>query len=123
MTILLVMLVCGSLYVSSLAPSGVWALVGSFAAFFGVVSLGNVVRWSVIRALPDSYYRRMWHIARDETGVAFTVLIGALLVLALRFALLNHRSDERGWRHALPQVAALMGGVAALAAAGALLGV
>ena len=118
----LVLLVCASMYISSLAPSGVWALVGSFAAFFGVVSLANLVRWSVIRALPDDYFRRMWHVARYEADIAFIVLIGALLVLALRFALLNHRSDERGWRHAVPQLAVLIGGVAAVVAAGALLG-
>lgn len=119
----LVVLVTASMYVSSLSPSGVWALVGSCAAFFAVVTLLNVVRWAVIGTLPYAYFQRAWHIARFEADVVFFLLIGALLVLTLRFALLNHRSDERGWRHAVPQIASLIGGVAALGAARGLLGV
>jgi hypothetical protein len=95
-----VLLTAGSLYVSSLCRSGLWALLMSIPATFGAMLFFGIAIMRRVAGPGD------W--SRMNSGAArllSLLLIAAFIAVLLRFALSNHRSAEpaaaRAWKQLL----------------------
>jgi hypothetical protein len=97
-----VLLAAGSLYISSLCRSGLWALLMSFPAVVGsklflqlsFESLANP-SFAIVRqlsGLPMPRFRPFYFVPPRALSV---LLVGGVIALALRFAFINHRSADR----------------------------
>lgn len=114
--VVLIALAAGSLYVSSLCTSGLWALLMSLAATFGGMTLVSVAIVRAFAARAGS--------SRLATGVGFgpltlpwpltLLLVAAFIALVQRYALTNHRSADRSAGRVWSQVIVM----AAVATAG-----
>jgi hypothetical protein len=116
LTVLIVLLTAGSLYISSLSDSGVRAMVlslpiGMAVAFF-VQMVSGALRWVTMQlAGPWMADIVTGAIAPSSIDPAEVVLFAArafsltLVPLLLWFGFVNHRSSERTVRRILPQVA------------------
>ena len=106
------MLTSGSLYVSSLSRSGLWALVMSLPATLGA--------WIFLN-LSMSWIGIGWFKAARIPAMLTLLLIGGFVAILLRFASANHRSSdrpaERVWRQVLFMAAYIGAAVIAMAAA------
>jgi hypothetical protein len=96
-----------SLYVSSLSASGVKAVLWSIPGMVSVIALLGLLAWEVDRALYAlSWDRSIAATFRDAASLTLWLLFGisaGFLALVLWFAMLNHRSSERGFARAWPQ--------------------
>ena len=129
-------LTAGSLYVSSLCTSGVWALVISLPTMAGASIFMNVVllpvanasqtAWSrLFNTLAPNAFVRGDQIPGSVMKAVGLLLVGGFIALVMRFALTNHRSADRPagrvWKQALLMALfatagiVLASGVAALA--------
>lgn len=107
-----------SLYVSTLCSSGLWALLVSFPAAFGVAAL---VLWSgaIVEAVLHSLDGRPdWSTVRWATAI-MTV---SVIVVVTRLAFTNHRSADRSPTRTLGQVAIAAGSVIAATGVVAIVG-
>ena len=100
----IVLLTAGSLYVSSLCNSGLWALLISFPATLAPVMYLEVGMM------------RLRLTSRGESSRVLTLLlIAGFIAVVQRFALTNHRSAERGagrvWKQVILMVAFVAAGV------------
>ncbi len=121
------LLASGSLYISSLCRSGLWALLMSLPAVVGaalVVQLGFQwlahASYAAVRSLagkpvprfPSSYYF-------PPRALSYLLVFG-LIAIALRFALINHRSADRPtsrvWQQVVTMAVFATAGIAAGAA-------
>ena len=107
-------LTAGSLYVSSLCTSGVWALVMSLPTMvgasiflsFAIVQVGDAsyTAWSrLFSALVPSVVGRVDLVAWRVTQALNMLLIGGFIALLMRFALTNHRFADRPAARVLKQ--------------------
>lgn len=127
-TVPVTLLTVGSLYVSSLATSGLWALLVSLTAMFGAVLLlpnssGSTVFAALVRSGLVPFVGVSWTDQRFMRVLA-VLLVAGFLAIVLRFALANHRSADRAagrvWQQAiliagcLAIVVTLLAGVVAL---------
>ena len=92
-----------SVYVSSLSTSGVRAMVATLPATIGVVAFVNLLAFVAARF--------GMHILSGPGGHALLnpILWAGFLVVALRYAYLNHRSMERDVRRVAFQITVLVG--------------
>lgn len=95
------------LYVSSLSPSGLKALLLSIPGIWVAVALFGFLASEIDRALYTLRWGRPIFAASGNAAyltlwLAFAVAAG-FFVLVLYFAMLNHRSSERGFARAWPQ--------------------
>jgi hypothetical protein len=119
------LLAAGSLYISSLCRSGVWALVMSMPAAVGCqLFLQLSFEWlanptyAAVRQMsgqPMPRFRPFYYVPPRALGL---LLIGGVIAVALRFAFLNHRSADRPARRVWMQVIVMV----TLAAAGIIIG-
>ena len=111
LAVIIVLLTAGSLYVSSLCNSGLWALLMSMTATCGTVTLVGVAIAQVTVARVESL-RVAGGMAPRDYGPRPLVLtpllalfIAGLIAVLLRFAFTNHRSAEpaasRVWKQAI----------------------
>jgi hypothetical protein len=100
--VMIAMLAVGSLYVSSLCKSGLWAMIVSVPAVFGVFAVIRLVAFPAA-----SVYRRVSQLSSGSTHPIYfypsdgeiLLLLAVVSVVVLRFALANHRSADQGrWR-------------------------
>ena len=102
-----------SLYVSSLSASGVKAVLWSIPGMVSVIALLGLLAWEVDRALYAlSWDRSIAATFRDAASLTLWLLFGisaGFLALVLWFAMLNHRSSERGFARAWPQALWMLG--------------
>lgn len=100
--VVIAMLAVGSLYVSSLCKSGLWAMIVSVSALFGVFEVIRLVAFPAA-----SVYRRVSQLSSGSTHPIYfypsdgkvLLLLAVVSVVVLRFALANHRSADQGrWR-------------------------
>jgi hypothetical protein len=133
------LLTAGSLYVSTLCTSGLWALLASLPATIGAAMFASValvpVRdasytgWSwLFNVLAPYFVGRGNLVQRRVADVPDLLLIAGFITLVLRFALANHRSADRPagrvWKQVILMAAfatagvVLASGAAAVAAAG-----
>jgi hypothetical protein len=101
------------LYVSSLSPSGLKALLLSIPGICVAVALVGFLAAEIDRALYTLRWGRPIFAASGNAAyptlwLAFVVAAG-FLVLVLYFAMLNHRSSERGFARVWPQAIWLCG--------------
>jgi len=109
-------LTAGSLYVSSLCTSGVWALVMSLPTMAGASIFMNVVLLPVANALQTAWSRLFNTLAPNAFGrgdlipgsvmkAVGLLFVGGFIALVMRFALTNHRSADRPagrvWKQAI----------------------
>ncbi len=107
-----------SLYVSSLSASGIKAVLWSIPGMLCVIASLGLLAWEIDRALYAlSWDRSIAATLRDAPSLTLWLLFGitvGFLALVLWFAMLNHRSSERGftrvWRQASWLFAYLMAG-------------
>lgn len=122
-TVPVAVLTVGSLYVSSLATSGLWALLVSLTAMSGAWLLlggssGSAVFVALVRSglVPSAGINLAGQ--RLMNVLALTLFAG-FLVMALRFGLANHRSADRAagrvWKQMFWMAGCLMIGVTLLA--------
>jgi hypothetical protein len=121
----IVLLTAGSLYVSTLCRSGVWALLMSLPAAFGVVlfiqfiasPLGSAAFWAVSGVSQRGARRAVY--AYPSGGFTLFLLTG-FCALLVGFAFVNHRSAEsapwRAWKPVLWLAIAIAGGFAVVGA-------
>ena len=102
-----------SLYVSSLSASGIKAALWSIPGMLCVIALLGLLAWEVDRALYAlSWDRSIAATFRDAASLTLWLLFGisaGFLALVLWFAMLNHRSSERGFARAWPQALWMFG--------------
>jgi hypothetical protein len=106
-----VMLTTVGLYVSSVSTSGLQALMLSSTALLGAALLGRLLMEPLLRAVlalshPPSGISPLAVLRLDQPSL---LLIAGFIVLALRFALVNHRSADRAAGRVLTQVAWMAG--------------
>lgn len=106
-----------SLYVSSLVSSGLRALVTAVPALFAAITFTRLIGtpsqppWRMVAGMSSN----------DRLAVLLVVLSGLLAVVAW-FALMNHRTADRGWRRLAIQVGCIAAGLAVTEAAAQALG-
>lgn len=105
---LVVAFTVGTIYLSSISSSAVWALLGAGPAALGVVLFVNVVA-AISAANPG-------RTSRLGLSVDIALLL-ADLVFMLWVALANHRRADRSWRRTAVQVCAAAAALIALSAA------
>jgi hypothetical protein len=100
--ILVMLLASGSLYISSLCRSGLWALVMSLPAFVGSalfvqLSLGWLaeVSFAAVTSLTGKPIPRFRAFFSYPPRALSYLLIAGVIALALRFAFINHCSADR----------------------------
>lgn len=107
LTVFIVLLTSGSLYVSSLSTSGVKALVVSLAALFGaltfvsiVTSLADAMAPGMVRELASTLHTAVAGASADARHVMAEGVVlaaaGGLAATLLRFAMINHRTAGPG---------------------------
>jgi hypothetical protein len=105
------LLATGSLYVSSLCSTGLWALVMSLP-----VTVGS---WTFLNVVLERVGLRIFVIALIPTEVKL-LLVAGFIGIVLRFAFTNHRSADRPaarvWRQAIVMAAYVTAGVITTAA-------
>ena len=100
----IILLTAGSLYVSSLCASGLRALLASvFVIFVVPLLLGSFVLAQCLRSSAVHSWRRGTSLSRSWAEPLAIALATGFVALLLRFALVNHRSSERGLAHVWPQ--------------------
>lgn len=124
--ILITIATTGSLYVSSVTRSGLWALMISLPVAFGVSIFFSWVGAPIERAVRAGGLLsplQLWLPAPAGNAV-FLAVLAALLLMVLRFGLANHRSSERSVSRISQQVAWMMAwtvaGLAAVLVLGAI---
>lgn len=95
----------GSLYVSSLSTSGLWAFLISVAVTVGIMPM-VLSMWVTNRA---NQYSPTYRAFLDFFGALALLLAGGFLLVMLALAFENHRSAERNARRVWLQVFALGG--------------
>jgi hypothetical protein len=115
MTIALIICVTVSLYVSSISTSGVRALVLAIPAALALFVFVRVLSGVILLTVPSLGPRGL-HVVRvrgwsyNPLGVIALLVLGALLLLVLRFAAINHSLADRSvWR--ISQQLAWVGGL------------
>lgn len=126
--VVIAMLAVGSLYVSSLCKSGLWAMVVSVPSLFGA---GLFLQWT-----STAMWRMFYALAPRSSGPGhpiyiysadslILVVLAGTSVLLVRFAFVNHRSAEparsRAWTQVLWMAAAVSAGFVASGVAAALI--
>ena len=118
--IAVILLASGSLYISSLCRSGLWALIMSMPAVVGSAALSA----AQLRVVGESLVRR-GEVADRETAATISallrlrrkrwsyLLIAGVIAIALRFAFINHRSADRPAKRVWTQVIVMATFVAA----------
>lgn len=101
-------LTASSLYVSSLSPSGVKALLLSIPAIWLVVAVLGFLTAQIDRALYMSSGRPIAAATGSAAYLALWLAAG-FFALVLYFGMLNHRSSERGFARAWPQAIWMFG--------------
>jgi hypothetical protein len=122
-TVPVTLLTIGSLYVSSLATSGLWALLVSLTAISGaLLLLGESSVSAVFAALARSGLVPLVGVSWTDQRVlrVLALVLGAgFLAIVLRFALANHRSADRAagrvWTQVIWMAGCLAIGVTLLA--------
>ena len=130
--IMVPLLATGSLYVSSLCRSGLWALLMSIPAVVASVMFlqfawerVGIAVYHAVRQFtegPMPRYRPMYFLPPRAFGY---LLIGSVIAIAVRFALINHRSADhpakRVWMQVIVMAAFVAAGIITGAACQALL--
>jgi hypothetical protein len=112
--LMIVAVTSGSLFVSSLSATGLWAVMMSFAGFLGVSTLLSAVTYTLMRALPDLFWRGGQVFGRHTRDEIALTLVAVLITVALWLAFRNHRTTDRSWRTTAAQVACMVAVIAAL---------
>jgi ABC-type transport system involved in multi-copper enzyme maturation permease subunit len=114
--ILLAAVTTGSLYVSSVTRSGLWALTVSVPVAFGVAMFFASVGGPIERAVHDGGLLSTVRLSLPALAgnAVFLAVFAALLGMVLWFALANHRSAERS----VSRIAQQVGWMAATAVVG-----
>ncbi len=104
--VLILGLASGSLYISSLSAGGLWALILSVPATFGV----GMFLASASRPIERAVYQAGFHggslsLPYLATNALFPLVFAALLLMILRYGLVNHHSADRSTGRILGQVA------------------
>jgi hypothetical protein len=107
--VLLAIVTTGSLYVSSVTRSGLWALTVSIPAAFGVAMFFASVSPPIERAVYGGVFERFHGVPLSLPALAgnalFLTVLAVLLGMVLWFGLANHRSSERSVIRTARQVA------------------
>jgi ABC-type transport system involved in multi-copper enzyme maturation permease subunit len=95
-----VVLTIGSLYVSSLCTSGLWALLMSLPAMLGTVlfvrALAERSQWAIVLSSPPTVSVLGYGLIKPSKIVALGLLLTiGLLAIVLRFGFANYRSADR----------------------------
>jgi len=118
----LVLYTVASLYISTLCPSGLRALMASIAVVLFIVIVVPLLLGflgpAVYRSLHSALTARQYAWLQESIASLAIALAAGFLPLALWFGLVNHRSAERGLGRAWPQFACM---AAWLTAAGVLM--
>ena len=93
LVVAVVVLTSGGLYVSSVSASGLWAMLASLSAVFGVVWFGLFLKFRLSEMLG-----RGFNLDLPPDSALDLMLAVAFVVLLLWLALVNHRSAERAGR-------------------------
>jgi hypothetical protein len=104
-TVAIVLLTTASLYVSSFSPSGVRALVLCVPVIVGALLFVRAVVWVSIWSVP--VVSRTAAYSRLNEGAVLLLLSALAASLFLWFGLVNHRSAERNFRRAGPQMVSI----------------
>ena len=94
LAVAVILLTSGSLYVSSVSASGLWAMLVSLSVVFGVVWFAIFLRFQLSVVSGRGFNADL---IRLDSALDLT-LVAIFLALLLRFALVNHRSAERAVR-------------------------